>query len=96
MAQHISRKFNISLVEDLGKYLGLPILHGRAAKGIFEFILSKVNKGLAGWKSRVLSRVARSLLIQSVTSAIPYYAMNVIKLPSSIIEELARLKRRFF
>lgn len=94
--QDISNKFNIPLMADLGKYLGIPILHDRAAKGVFELIVSKVRKRLSGWKSKIFSKAAPSILIQAVTSAIPYYTMNVIKLPSSIIEELERWNRRFF
>lgn len=55
--------------EDLGKYLGIPILHKRATKETYFYILSKVRAKLSGWTSKSIT------LVQSVLSAIPFYKM---------------------
>lgn len=51
----ISNKFGVSLTEELGVYLGMPIIHGCSLGKTFEFLLSEVGKKLGGWK-RKLSR----------------------------------------
>lgn len=67
VAADISSRFNIPKIENLGKYHRMPIMHGRVAKCVFEFITSKVRKRLSGWKCKVLSKGARAILIQAVT-----------------------------
>lgn len=61
---------------NIGKYLGFPLLTGRVNKSDFAYILDKINSRLAGWKRKLLNRVARVTLAQSVISAIPIYAMQ--------------------
>lgn len=43
-AQLLSRRFDILQTQDLGKYLGLPLLRGRAGIKTFSFIVEKVKK----------------------------------------------------
>lgn len=45
---------------------------------------------------RLLSRAARIILIQVVTSATPLYVMQYCKLPARDIEELERCNWNFF
>lgn len=59
-------------------------------------VVTKVRKSLAGWKQKVLSKVARSLLIPTRTATIPIYSMQSTKLPCSTIDELERINRDFF
>lgn len=43
IANALSRKFDIPLIEDLGLYLGIPVLHGRMTERLFHFIVSKLQ-----------------------------------------------------
>lgn len=52
----LSQRFEVLITKDLGLYLGLPIIHGRAGAALFEFLLSKVRKKLSGWKMKTLFR----------------------------------------
>ena len=62
---------------------------------MFAKISDRVNKRLAGWKSKLLSTAGRVTLIQSTLSSIPYFAMQTAKLPRSLCDELDRKVRRF-
>lgn len=53
--QAIVDKMGIPKVQDLGKYLGIPSIHGRLKKETFRGILEKMRSRLTGWKSKTLS-----------------------------------------
>ena len=57
------------------KYLGFPILKGRAKHSDFLFIIEKKQSRLASWKHRLLNKPGRVTLASSVLSSIPYYYM---------------------
>ncbi|XP_019197687.1 PREDICTED: uncharacterized protein LOC109191482 [Ipomoea nil] len=85
----------ISKVEDPGKYLGMPSIHGRLKQQAFSGILERVQSRLAGWKSKTLSLAGRQVLAQSVLSAIPYYSMQSVPLPAGIIDSIEKQIRGF-
>lgn len=47
--QAISANFKIPSTSNLGKYLGIPLFHGKVHRGAFNYILDTVNKRLGGW-----------------------------------------------
>ncbi|XP_034211169.1 uncharacterized protein LOC117624139 [Prunus dulcis] len=96
LASDISHICGSPLTNNLGKYLGMPLLHSRVTKSTYNNLVDKVHARLASWKSRVLSSAGRATLIQAVTSAIPVFAMQTAKLPMSICDELDKLNRNFF
>ncbi|KAL5572799.1 hypothetical protein UlMin_022396 [Ulmus minor] len=73
------------------KYLGLPCFTGKDKQGIFSSIKDRVWNKLCGWKSKLLSAGGREILTKAVIQAIPSYAMNLFKIPISLISELHRL-----
>ncbi|GKV52575.1 hypothetical protein SLEP1_g59152 [Rubroshorea leprosula] len=95
VANSFSAKCNIPLSANLGKYLGVPILHKRKTGSDYRFILEKIQSKLAGWKKSLLSLAGRKTLIQSVTSAIPCYTMQTVLLPKSTCEAIDKLNRQF-
>lgn len=60
---------------NLGKYLGFPIKHPGRQRHNFDFILERVKKKLAGWKTNLLSMAGKMVLIQASSSTIPSYVM---------------------
>ncbi|KAL5544814.1 hypothetical protein UlMin_008598 [Ulmus minor] len=78
------------------KYLGLPCFSGKNKQGLFSSIRDRVWNKLCSWKSKLLSAGGREVLSKSVIQAIPTYAMNLFKLPSSLIKELPRLCAQFW
>lgn len=94
-AREISARCQIPLTADLGKYLGVPLIHKRVSKTTYYHILEKVQDRLAGWKAEQLSMAGRTLLVQSVTSAIPVYTMQTTRIPEAINQEIDRRNCRF-
>ncbi|CAN1188822.1 Putative ribonuclease H protein At1g65750 [Linum perenne] len=91
----ISSSLGISLTQDLGRYLGVPTLHGRTDKGTYQAIVDKLDNKLAGWKAKSLSLAGRVTLATSALSAIPAYVMQAAVLPATTCEAIDRRIRNF-
>jgi ribonuclease HI len=85
----------VASTPNLGKYLGFPLKSCRRSSNEFNFVVEKVQAKLSSWKSKLLSPAGRVILIQSVTSAIPNYYMQISALPSKVCLELDKLNRNF-
>ncbi|KAF4404356.1 hypothetical protein G4B88_014812 [Cannabis sativa] len=61
-------------------YLGLPLFWSTNRAQCMDYLVKKVLNRIDGWKSRLLSKVGRTCLIQSVGASLPIYvaASNVI------------------
>lgn len=82
-ARLISNVCGSPLTNDLGRYIGMSMIHSRVTKHIYATLIDKVEGRLASWKSKHLSMAGRLTLIQAVTSSISTYAMQTAKLPQS-------------
>jgi hypothetical protein len=91
----LSNLLGIQATDDLGKYLGVPILHKRVTKDTYQFILDKVNQRLSTWKANTLSFAGRVTLAKSVIQALPSYVMQTVLLPVSICDEIDKRCRGF-
>ena len=94
-AAEICNVLGISKTDDLGRYLGVPTINGRVTRATFQEVLSKVDKRLAGWKTKYLSLAGRATLIQATLTSIPAYVMQSARLPRSLCDDLDRKFRRF-
>ncbi|KAE8681196.1 hypothetical protein F3Y22_tig00111338pilonHSYRG00169 [Hibiscus syriacus] len=95
LATRIVQLSSISWTEDLGIYLGVPILHKRENAETFTPLVKKILKKLASWKGKVLSMAGRRTLIQAVTSAIPIHTMQTNILPAAICNRLDSINQNF-
>ncbi|GLT49358.1 hypothetical protein SLA2020_229210 [Shorea laevis] len=95
LANSFSSACGIPLTNDLGIYLGVPIIHGRFKASSYKYILEKMQIKLAGWKQNFLSLAGRRTLVQSVTSSIPTYTMQTVLLPSATCSAIDSLNRKF-
>ncbi|KAE8676059.1 hypothetical protein F3Y22_tig00111634pilonHSYRG00065 [Hibiscus syriacus] len=91
----ISASFGFQEVQNLGKYLGVPLLHSQITKASYSYIVSRVRDKLTGWKEKSLSLAGRITLAKTVLSVIPSYSMQSTMLPKGICEEIERLIRGF-
>lgn len=57
----------------------------------FGYIVEKVKRRLSGRKGRILSRAAKSILIQTTTFTIPFYTIQTVKVPIGITEEIENI-----
>lgn len=75
--------------------LGIPLRHGKVSRNHYNFILDKMKAKLASWKANSLSFAGRKILVQSVMSTLPVYAMQSQKLPEHICTKIDRISRDF-
>ncbi|CAN1147309.1 Putative ribonuclease H protein At1g65750 [Linum perenne] len=95
VCREISAELAIPLTQDLGRYLGVPVLHGRTTKATYLEILDRIDQKLLGWKAKSLSLAGRVTLAHSVLSAIPAYAMQTSVLPATTCSDIDKRIRDF-
>ena len=80
------------LVEILGyrksvlplKYLGLPLGASFKDKTIWNPILEKIERRLAGWKMLYLSKGDKVTFIKSTLSSLPTYFLSLFPIPGKV------------
>lgn len=92
----ISDSLNIKHTSDLGRYLGVPILHKRVTVATYDFLIENIRNKLTAWKAKQMSQASRCILIQSVLDALPSYMIQTIELPRGVIEKMEKRIRQFF
>lgn len=85
----------IPITKNLGMYLGIPLIHEKVKKDSFKHIVDRVAGKLSTWKMNLMSLAGRLTLINSVTSSIPTYSMQMCHLPMSVCDKLDRINRIF-
>ena len=68
----------------LMKYLGLPLREKFKDKSIWNPILEKMERKLAGWKKLYLSKRSRVTLIKSTLSNLPTYFLSLFPIPAYV------------
>lgn len=76
-------------------YLGLPITVSRLRIVHLQFILDRIRTRLAGWKGRLLSIAGRRVLVRSVLTALPTYALSVLRAPVKLLKDIDKVRGRF-
>ncbi|KAG8365371.1 hypothetical protein BUALT_Bualt18G0097700 [Buddleja alternifolia] len=93
--RRLASNLGLGRTNDLGKYLGVPIHHGRVTPALYRPLIEKVQSRLSNWKARLLSMPALATLIQSVTSAMPSHVMHTAWLPTGVFKQLDKMNRAF-
>ncbi|XP_075658607.1 uncharacterized protein LOC142628380 [Castanea sativa] len=91
------------LVEILGcrestlplKYLGLPLGATFRDKTVWNPILEKMERRLAGWKRLYLSKGGKVTLIKSTLSSLPTYFLSLLPIPVKVAKRMEELQRNF-
>lgn len=83
-ANNIGKLLGSTTSKDLGKYLGMPLLHSRVTKKTYQDIIGKVDKRLSGQNALHLSLAGRVTLAHSVIQVVPIHAMQTSNLPSRV------------
>lgn len=76
-------------------YLGLPITTSRVRLVHLQFILDRIRARLAGWKGRLMHIAGRRVLVRCVLSAMPTFALTVLRAPRKFFKEVDKARRRF-
>ncbi|GMJ09303.1 hypothetical protein like AT3G24255 [Hibiscus trionum] len=91
----ISAHVDFGEVGNLGRYLGVPLLHSRVSKAVYQYIIQRVRDKLSGWSAKCLSFAGRLVLAKSVLSSIPYYSMQSTHLPKGVYADIEKIIRGF-
>ncbi|CAL1407561.1 unnamed protein product [Linum trigynum] len=94
-ANRLSQLAGIPLKANLGKYLGIPAIHGRVTKDRYHSLLLRIQKKLAPWKAKRLSFAARLNVAKSVSASIPVYNMNTELIPIGVYNSIDKVNRDF-
>ena len=76
-------------------YLGLPLGASHKSPTIWNPILEKIERKLAGWKNMYLSKGGRLTLLKSRLSSLPTYFPSLFTIPSHVANKIERLQRDF-
>lgn len=97
---HHELKVNISCglgfthVDNLGKYLEVPLLHQPISKETFQYLVDNMSK-LAGWKAKLLSLAGLITSAKLVLATVPIYAMSSTFIPKGVCQEMEKIIRNF-
>ena len=95
VARSIGKTFGFTITKNLGRYLGIPLLHSRVTTTTYQEIVDKVEKRMSTWNTSHLSLAGRITLAQSILQAIPIYAMQTTCLPSRVKNKVDQACRQF-
>ncbi len=73
------------------QYLGMPLGTSFKAKSIWNPILEKMERQLAGWKSLYLSKGGRLTLLKSTLSSLPTYYLSLFTVLISVAKRLEKI-----
>jgi len=79
-------------------FMHLGVLIGGDARRLafWEPLINHINSRLTGWKSRYLSLGGCLVLLKSIMSSLPIYALSFFKAPSGIISSIESILSNFF
>jgi hypothetical protein len=73
------------------KYLGLPLKVGRLSRNDEQVLVDKVAVRLPGWKGKLLNKVGRLTLVNSVLSTLVIYHMSVFQLSKWVVQKIDKI-----
>ena len=76
-------------------YLGMPLGASHKSPSIWNPILEKFHRKLAGWKRLYLSKGGRLTLLKSTLSSLPTYYLSLFTIPSHVANKLEKSQRDF-
>ena len=95
LADKLSTFSGIPHSDNLGRYLGVPSIHGRVHTDDFKNIIDRVTSRLDGWKMKYLSLASRHILAWSVLQSIPLYPMQSMLIPKGDCSKIEKTIRYF-
>ncbi|GJW15675.1 hypothetical protein Tco_0019808, partial [Tanacetum coccineum] len=82
-------------VPNLVRYLGVPLLAKKQRVSDCKVLCDKVEERINNWRNKTLSYAGRIQLIASVLSSMQQYWASVYLLPTTVINDLEKLFKRF-
>ena len=76
-------------------YLGMSLGASFKASSVWNPILEKIEKMLAGWIKLYLSKGGRLTLLKSTLSSLPTYFLSLFTIPKHVAERIEKLQCNF-
>ena len=77
-------------------YLGVPLGANPNCVSTWKLIMEKIEKRLALWKVKVLSKAGRFTLIKAVLNNLPVYYLSLFKIAKPVVNKIIQIQRNFF
>jgi hypothetical protein len=74
-------------------YLGMPLSIKKLTKSDWQMLLDKVDRYLATWKARLMSKAGRLEMLNSVLTSLAVYLMTINDMPAWVRTEFDRRRR---
>jgi len=76
-------------------YLGVPLWPYKLTKTQVQSIIEKIADRLPGWKTDLLTKAGRSILVQFVLTSMVIYLLLAQDLPTKALEAIDKIRRGF-
>ena len=76
-------------------YLGMLLGASHKSPTIWNPILEKIKRKLAGWKKMYLSKGGKLTLLKSTLSSLPTYYLSLFTIPSHVANKIEKMQRDF-
>ncbi len=73
----------------------MPLGASFKSKNMWNSIVEKMERKLAGWKSLYLSKGGRLTLLKSTLSSLPMYYLSLFTIPVSVANRIEKIQRNF-
>ena len=87
LRDQIQHLFDMQCTDNMGKYLGLPIMVGKDRRRTFRELKEKMLSRGKLWSNKTLSQGGKEVFIKSIPQAIPTYIMSCFLLPKVLCVE---------
>ena len=77
-------------------YLGLPLSHMKLPASALDFLPTKIERRIPGWRTRFVDQGGHLTPTSAVLSAIPTHAMSVLPLSKGTMAKMDRPRRAMF
>jgi hypothetical protein len=74
-------------------YLGLPLSVKKLTKADWQQLLDKMDRHLATWKARLMSKAGRLEMLNSVLTSLAVYMMSINEMPPWVKKEFDKRRR---
>lgn len=95
MCRHITRILEFPEGSLPSKYLGAPLLEGKAAQRNWKEFMDKMESKLRNWTHKALNFPSRLTLVKVVLQAILHYVFLVLATPEGVIKKIRAIQWNF-